>query len=1441
MKLKFPISGLRSPIGKKSAGSAAFARRSRSGIALIITLILLSVTLIMAVAFLAISNRERASVTTTTDTANARLATDAALASAEAQIVANALAGGTNSYGTPVANPYNFGLLVSTNYINTNGFSPASVDKTNDPANVNYSYTSDNSTYNQQDFLQNLANLYYLPRAPVYIAENSTNDFRYYLDLNRNGRFDDSGMVPNVVVNGTGITTNGSIFQMGDPQWIGLLEHPGQPYGPNNKFIARFAFIAVPIGNALDLNAIHNQIRDEPEPTASSPSAINTASTLDGFFRNQGVGSWEINLAAFLTDLNTNEWDNVNSGIYEYNQANPPTPLNPQGASANSGAAFDDARTLLAYRYSNNYFTLASVSNLFSPNSLNYTNFFVNGSVDGYSDLPLQTNFDTNYTVFNPTITWSWAGADNTNHFFDQPDDLFDTTKTRIGVTTAPGNDFSGRLLNAGTNSITTYDRYTFYRLLSQLGTDSSPESGMMNLNYDNIDYTNNSANPTNFRAWTPIAFFTNAADRMLKMYTALWATNALYDTVTGTFTNGLTTNFVVTFNMTSSFGITNIPVLVSNRFVYTPAVNRLLQLAANLYDATTTNYYPSVFRPLFTVTSQNNFTNVFITGYTNVVPTTNGVYATPTGDPQLAPPIDLVTLINIPNILEMPNLATNVYGVPWIIGAKKGFPNFNEFVGENMVGMTRRLQFVRNIDGATNSQPTAVLQTNQMYIMSLNTSGGLDFWNSYTNNFPDNVIVDYRALTWLTLTNSDAYQYITGDANGNVPSQPTTLGYFSSNSISFSGWSSSAPWIGGQPNANSFYVPLNFTNFLNMSNAVYRTPFAADTPYALPSGFTGPSLIWTNYFGVGPLGYMDAVFETNVPVGLPPSGQPQFYVPQWGLLTTNQLQVYVLDKDLNGNYHVIDYVHLEQAGSQNLNSQIFSDDDNGIWNAPTNVMTSKQNKGVPYGIYNQIQISEGLANVPTEDGTWQGDPEAATYSTSIPAQQADFKAFFYPYGSIAYVQDNNGSAYGSNFEATAQAPYAPTRYAVGYTFLEANDPLVHYLASDMSPSIPTLLTNVYNNNIAAVPPPVAQPFTLGQLNYNFQPWGGNPYNKEQSSAYVDQDAYDLMERDSLAYGSDDWDFPTNKLPTVGWIGRVHRGTPWQTVYMKSQDILSQRFQVVNGVTNYIGPTIWAQWTGDTTFLSSGTNALYFDAENSSPAWDRLLFDLFTTGINDNATRGQLSVNAAADQYDPVVNPAAGLAAWSAIFSGVVIPPTNSITNYYTITPAGILGPNSALGYLVKNINYTRNTFTNLDGLVGTFEHKGDILATPALTYQSPFLDLTQTNWNSDEMYEWLPQQIMSLVRGNSTPRYVIYAYGQTLKPAPNGIYTGGATLLPVGANQSGISAFGMITNYQVTAESATRVVIRIDGVTDANGRPLPPQQQQPHAVVESFNVLPPD
>jgi hypothetical protein len=359
----------------------------------------------------------------------------------------------------------------------------------------------------------------------------------------------------------------------------------------------------------------------------------------------------------------------------------------------------------------------------------------------------------------------------------------------------------------------------------------------------------------------------------------------------------------------------------------------------------------------------------------------------------------------------------------------------------------------------------------------------------------------------------------------------------------------------------------------------------------------------------------------------------------------------------------------------------------------------------------------------------------------------------------------------------------------------------------------------------------------------------------------VDPNRENLAFKDPLVRYSDNWDFPGNKFPTIGWLGRVHRGTPWQTVYLKASDILSKMDPILG---ENIGTNTWVQWTGDTQLTYGPTNGVYFDAVNTAPVQDRLLFDLFTTAFNDNATRGTLSVNQGAGSSDPL----AGLAAWSAVFSSSVAlsnnavsstirfnkqqvqtpPPSNS---FVFIQPAGPDGINSALGKLVAGINQTRATFMNADGLIGTFEHKGDILSVPQLTEQSPFLHwwdtglgqpdiIQQTNGISDEMYEWLPQQVMSLLRGGASPRYVIYCYGQTLKPAADSVYGGGGAL------------FGIITNYQVVSEIGTRAVVRFNSTVtnvvtyDPNYLPFTNWYSQPvvtnnNAVIESFNILPPD
>ena len=285
---------------------------------------------------------------------------------------------------------------------------------------------------------------------------------------------------------------------------------------------------------------------------------------------------------------------------------------------------------------------------------------------------------------------------------------------------------------------------------------------------------------------------------------------------------------------------------------------------------------------------------------------------------------------------------------------------------------------------------------------------------------------------------------------------------------------------------------------------------------------------------------------------------------------------------------------------------------------------------------------------------------------------------------------------------------------------------------------------------------------------------------------------------------SDDWDFPTNKFPNIGWLGRIHRGTPWQTVYLKS---------ATNPIAN------WLQWSGDNaSWLVGGTNLA--DASLTLPINDRPLFDLFTAAVDDNATRGQLSVNQA------------NLAAWSAVLSGVIVVTNTSSaadlqatppvlrTNWMVISPAGVDTPAqpSPITRIVQGINNTRTNFPNQ-----AFNHLGDILATPQLTEQSPFLNVTNllndhAGGLSDEVMERIPQQIMGLLTLSHTPRFVIYSYGQTLHPADRSLYTGSGQF------------FQLCTNYQVTAESATRAVVRVEGLPAT-----------PHIVVEQFNVLPPD
>src|ERR1035441_6779395 len=144
MKLSLPISHSALPIAVRQLireqrplsripHSALRTPHSKRGVALVITLVLLSIITFMAVTFLVVSRSQHGSVATETDLAIARLAADSATERAIADLLAPIQAG---------TNEFNYGLRVSVNYINQAGFDQnLAVPGPINPLNVNYDHT----------------------------------------------------------------------------------------------------------------------------------------------------------------------------------------------------------------------------------------------------------------------------------------------------------------------------------------------------------------------------------------------------------------------------------------------------------------------------------------------------------------------------------------------------------------------------------------------------------------------------------------------------------------------------------------------------------------------------------------------------------------------------------------------------------------------------------------------------------------------------------------------------------------------------------------------------------------------------------------------------------------------------------------------------------------------------------------------------------------------------------------------------------------------------------------------------------------------------------------------------------------------------------------------------------------------------------------------------
>jgi hypothetical protein len=752
--------------------------------------------------------------------------------------------------------------------------------------------------------------------------------------------------------------------------------------------------------------------------------------------------------------------------------------------------------------------------------------------------------------------------------------------------------------------------------------------------------------------AGDPLGFFTVVADKMLRS--------------------------------TFPFGVTNIPVCSNGVYVYTPAVQRLLQLSANILDAANTNFYPSVFRPLF---GQDAASNTFIIGYLQVT-NVSGL-----GDPQLSPPYDAAQLSNFPG--SNPPIAdargpVNVYGVPWIIGVKKGLPNFNQLSLVTAVPVTRKLQVTRT----TTDPATATYATNQMYVMSISNNLGISFWNSYTTNYPRPLTVFASDAVYLSLSNGAS------SLNG------CTNFYYNNTINSWPG----AHWTGVPPTAQpqmASFLNLNWTfNFLNSS--VYRFNTGLFDPVGSPTSGT---------------------FETTFPP-LPP-------LPQFGLNTTNYLQAFILD----GN-NVIDYVQLRgPIGGGNLNQALADPNYIGPPQAHLQWSTNYPTSTPPtWGVANQLIVSGDPIQAPTSQGgtPWTTAPTVMG-ETTPPAEAAFFNGFFLP--SFYYVLSNGRGAIYVNTLLAMQAPYTPMRTVYLSFLLQANDPLVHYLASDLNAQtgawaywagkIKRQNGDYYRSDDLQNQPLPTAPASLAFGRY--QPWLQPGQMDGLANLIPVTNNYAC--KDPLIEFSDNWCFPTNLLQSLVGLGQVHRGTPWQTFYLKDVDF-TKDYTLSAGYANYVGTNTWMQWTGD--FDAN-------DAMHMAPVNDWRLAGLLMSLLNSNNPAQLFSVN------DP------NLADWQNILNGLTVY-SNSAPMVFPGTPPTfdtyVLASNSPQALVIATALAQARAARGGAG----YNSIGDILATPVLSKNSPFLNLGSTAFGQQQMnygiadweYEAIPAQLLPLLRPDS-------------------------------------------------------------------------------------------
>ena len=636
----------------------------------------------------------------------------------------------------------------------------------------------------------------------------------------------------------------------------------------------------------------------------------------------------------------------------------------------------------------------------------------------------------------------------------------------------------------------------------------------------------------------------------------------------------------------------------------YSSAVHRIFQVTANVYDATSTNLYPAVFRPLFETRSDG----VFLAGFTN--------------DNRVS------------TLGEW--LDGNPHGIPLVIAARKGFPNFNEFAMLSEFLVSRRLQFTRL---ATNLPPN---DTNVMYMLSVSNLNAVELWNSYQAAYPRAITITISNFTTLTITNE--------------------LGVVYENAASLTVITNLAPnaWLGMGQNNLSFIVPQLITNAL-LTNSIYRFAQNNFEPLGLNS------------------------FESTL--GFP--------IPEWTMTLSNRLRCLISEGD-----NIVDFVSLNGHWSFDANAELLDGKEpypqapaaiRGLWS--TN-QTGSIN-GPSDGILRQIDISANQFPYQTSFLDWRN------YSVTAVQTENDRLASMRVVRDFLKLPPNPGDPPVPPSSALSiQSPFNPgAKYSVAQVW-QVNDPLVHHFEKDLR------FEMITNRHLLTQPATNITPATLPGMNLRYAPWGGRP-----NSSSSDPDDLNRTLKDAGVYSSDHWNFPSNQTFTSPHpLGRIHRGTPWQTIYLQA---------------NIVPMATWIQNGGDT---------------RAHPTNDWRMAALLASMFITNDVRSLHSVNTTNSD------------AWNATLAGLTVL-SNNLANPQIFDPPqfeSITVTSNApqVDVIVSAINRTRAAQRGQ-----YFADVASLLSVPELSSNSPWLNTSnaeQLNFGlTDEAYEALPSQLLSLVRAD--------------------------------------------------------------------------------------------